>query len=88
MKELLRKAFEAGKDKQWDIEWQMGRSKPGFEEWYKEHEIQALNIPDVVGRSEQFISLIKELINVGIIDEDDIEVETWVKNYIKEINCR
>ena len=53
MKELLRKAFEAGKDKQWDIEWQMGRSKPGFEEWYKEHEIQALNIPDVVGRSEQ-----------------------------------
>ena len=53
MKELLRKAFEAGKDKQWDIEWQMGRSKPGFEEWYKEHEIQALNIAGVVGRREQ-----------------------------------
>ena len=53
MKELLRKAFEAGKDKQWDIEWQMGRSKPDFEQWYKEHEIQALNIPVVVGRSEQ-----------------------------------
>lgn len=47
MKELLRKAFEAGKDKQWDIEWQMGRSKPDFEEWYKEHESQALNIPVV-----------------------------------------
>lgn len=48
---------------------------------------KALSLFAVSGRSEQFISLIKELINVGIIDEDDIEVETWVKNYIKEINC-
>jgi hypothetical protein len=48
MKELLRKAFEAGKDKQYDIEWQMGRSKPNFDEWYKEHENQALTIPVVV----------------------------------------
>jgi hypothetical protein len=53
MKELLKKAFEAGKDKQWDIEWQMGRSKPDFNEWYKEHENEALRIQNVVGRSEQ-----------------------------------
>lgn len=53
MKELLRKAFEAGKDRQWDIEWQMGRSKPNFEEWYKQHESEALSIANVVGQSEQ-----------------------------------
>lgn len=44
----------------------------------------ALRIHDVAGQSEQLISLIRELIDVGIIDEDDIEVETWVKNYLKE----
>ena len=48
MKELLKKAFEAGKDKQYDIEWQMGKSKPDFEEWYNEPENQALILPDVV----------------------------------------
>ena len=48
MKELLKKAFEAGKDKQYDIEWQMGRSKPDFEEWYKEHENEVLALHNVV----------------------------------------
>ena len=47
---------------------------------------QVLHIAPVVWQSEQFISLIRELIDVGIIDEDDIEVETWVNNYLKEIN--
>ncbi|NMA74323.1 MAG: hypothetical protein GX963_09230 [Bacteroidales bacterium] len=47
---------------------------------------EQLRLFAVVGRSEQFISLIRELIDVGIIDEDDIEVETWVNNYLKEIN--
>ena len=51
MKELLKKAFEAGKDRQYAMEWQMGR-KPDFEEWYKEHESQALSIANVVGQSE------------------------------------
>jgi len=54
---------------------------------WNETEQEQLRITAVSGRSEQFISLIRELINVGIIDEDDIEVETWVKNYLKEINC-
>jgi len=48
--------------------------------------IKQLPIQNVVQQSEQFISLIRELIDVGIIDEDDIEVETWVNNYLKEIN--
>jgi hypothetical protein len=39
--------------------------------------------PPVAGRKEQFISLIKELINVGMIEEDDIDVEAWVENYLK-----
>ena len=47
---------------------------------------QVLHIAPVVWQGEQFISLIRELIDVGIIDEDDIEVETWVNNYLKEIN--
>lgn len=41
---------------------------------------------EVNGQSELLISLIKELINVGIIDENDINVELWVKSYLKEIN--
>lgn len=55
MKELLKKAFEAGKDKQYDIEWQMGRSKPDFEEWYKEHENEVLDLFSVVVQSEQLV---------------------------------
>ena len=57
-----------------------------FAEILNECANEALRIHNVVGRSEQFISLIRELIDVGIIDEDDIEVETWVNNYLKEIN--
>jgi hypothetical protein len=48
--------------------------------------VKNLRIHDVVGQSEQFISLNRELIDVGIINEDDIEVESWVNNYLKEIN--
>ena len=54
---------------------------------WNECEQEQLRIAAVSGRSEQFVSLIRELINVGIIDEDDIDVEVWVKNYLKETNC-
>ena len=73
MKELLRKAFEAGKDKQWDIEWQMGRSKPDFEEWHKEHESQALNIPVVVFSEAELKAKLAEQLEKTrqwLIDED------------------
>ena len=54
MKELLKKAFEAGKDRQWSIEWNMSKSLD-FEEWFKENEKLALTIPVVVGQSEQLV---------------------------------
>lgn len=80
MKELLKKGFEAGKDKQWDIEWQMGRSKPDFEEWYREHESQALNIANVVHRRELLLAVICEY-NKYNTQKDIKAVEDWLKEW-------
>ena len=84
-KDLIKKILELGKELE---------KADGFDaimivndmEIEVDNYIKQLPIQNVVQQSEQFISLIRELIDVGIIDEDDIEVETWVNNYLKEIN--
>lgn len=57
-----------------------------MQDYAEKYHKEQLSKHDVVRQSEQFISLIRELIDVGIINEDDIEVENWVNNYLKEIN--
>ena len=70
MKELLKKAFEAGKDRQYSIEWHLGRRK------HKEHESEVLALHNVVGRSEQlkadlyaFRDMWCQNIDIATIDE-------------------
>lgn len=50
--------------------------------------MQALRIYADVGRSEQLISFVDALVESGIIEEDDINKEIYVQNFLKEINCR
>jgi len=55
MKELLKQAFQAGRD----FGHAMGTGRPTygltFDEWYSENEKQALSIDNVVGQSEQLV---------------------------------
>ena len=54
MKELLKKAFHAGMSRQWSIHYQEDiKTRPSFEEWYKEHESEVLALHNIVGQSEQ-----------------------------------
>jgi hypothetical protein len=80
---------EKFRDESWYLSYEEMRQKMntctcGLEKLLKEN--GALLISDVSWQSELLISLIKELINVGIIDKNDINTEVWVENYLKEIN--
>lgn len=47
-----------------------------------------LRLGAVVERSELLISFVDALVESGIIEEDDINKEIYVQNFLKEINCR
>lgn len=53
MKELLKKAFEAGHLRGVTEYHSENGESPDFENWYREHENEVLALHDVVGRSEQ-----------------------------------
>jgi hypothetical protein len=55
MKELLKKAFEAGKDRQYYIGWKLdcggGERKPDFEEWYEMNKGEAFALQNTIGKN-------------------------------------
>jgi hypothetical protein len=84
MKELLKKAFDAGMNRQWSIDYQENvKTRPSFEEWYKEHESEVLALHNV--------SQHRELLN-ALADNFNESTHTYVgqpmiEETLKAFNC-